>query len=400
MRKVFLLNTALGLAVTLVSAQTTPPAPAPAPQNPSVSTAAAGPLTSLPPAQGTVIEEIVARVNAAIITHTEYERAREQTLAELKQQLGDAQGQAEFAKREKDVLRDLLDQQLLVQKGQDLGVNVDSQVIKELDNMRKQMNLASLEDLEKAAAQQGVSFEDYKLSMKNRLITQEVVGREVGSHIPITAEEVQKYYDAHKQELVREEGVVLSEILVSTEPKKVKDENGKETSVERTPEEMVSAEAKAKQLLDQIKKGAKFDEVARKSSDGPTAAQGGDLGFFKRGMLAKELEDTTFAMKPGTVSDVIRTKQGFVILRVDEHIPAGIPPLKDVEDQIKNALYVEKLQPALRTYLTKLREDAFIDIKPGYVDSAASPNETKPVYTTVAEQGAKKLKKKKKFLIF
>ncbi len=383
---VFCLTTALAFAQTAAPAQSTAPAQTPAPP---------------PASQGTVIEEIIARVNNAIVTRSDYQRAREQTLNELKQRLGDAQGEAEFAKQdEKNVLRDLIDQQLLVQKGQDLGVNADNQVIKELDSLRKQMGLATMEDLEKAAEQQGVSYEDYRLNLKNRIITQEVINREVGSHVPITTEDVQKFYDAHKQEMVREEGVVLSEIMVSTEPKKVKDANGEETTVERTPEEIAAADAKAKQLLDEIKKGASFAEVAKKSSDGPTAAQGGGLGFFKRGTLDKQLEDVVFAMKPGTVSDVIHTKQGFVILKVDDHIPAGVPPLKDAEDQVRNAIYMQKLQPALRAYLTKLREDAFIEIKPGYVDTAASPNETKPVYTTVAEQGAKKLKKKKRFLIF
>ena len=156
-----------------------------------------------------------------------------------------------------------------------------------------------------------------------------------------------------------------------------------------------------KGVLAEIRKGAKFDEVARKNSDGPSAAQGGDLGLFKRGTLAKELEDTTFGMKAGEVSNVIRTKQGFVILQVTEHQMPGVPPFKEVEPRVQDALYYQKLQPALRAYLTKLREQAFIDIKPGYVDSGASPNETKPIYTTAsAAEGSKKLKKKKKFLLF
>ena len=115
--------------------------------------------------------------------------------------------------------------------------------------------------------------------------------------------------------------------------------------------------------------------------------------------MAKELEDKTFAMKAGEVSDVIRTKQGYVILKVVEHQAAGIPPLKDVEPKIQDALYYQKLQPALRAYLTKLREEAYIDIKPGFVDSGASPNQTKPVETTTAKEAdAKKLNKKKKKL--
>ena len=81
---------------------------------------------------------------------------------------------------------------------------------------------------------------------------------------------------------------------------------------------------------------------------------------FKRGQLAKELEDKTFAMKSGEVTDVIRTKQGYVILKVVDHQMAGIPPMKDVLPKIQDALYYQKLQPALRAYLTKLREDAYI----------------------------------------
>jgi len=103
-------------------------------------------------------------------------------------------------------------------------------------------------------------------------------------------------------------------------------------------------------------------------------------------------------MKPGDVSDVIRTKQGFVILRVAEHQMAGVPPLSEIEPKVQDAIYMHKLQPALRAYLTHLREDAFIYYKPGYVDTGASPNQTGPVETTAKDAGAKQLKKKKKKL--
>jgi len=122
--------------------------------------------------------------------------------------------------------------------------------------------------------------------------------------------------------------------------------------------------------------------------------------LHRRGQLAKDLEDKTFAMKVGEVSDAIRTKQGFVLLKVREHTPAGIATLKEAEPKIQDALYYEKLQPALRTYLTKLREDAYIEIKPGYVDSGASPNQTKFVQTKGVEASAKELKKNKKLGLF
>ena len=187
------------------------------------------------------------------------------------------------------------------------------------------------------------------------------------------------------------EQIRLSELLVSTE-KKQSDPITDESKL------LTDAQKKAEDLLAQLRKGTSFEEIAKKNSDGPTAAQGGDLGYFKRGTLAKELEEKTFAMKPGDVSDVIRTKQGFVILKVVEHQQAGVPPLSQIEPKVQDAIYMHKLQPALRAYLQKLREDAYIDIKPGYVDTGASPNQTKPVETTAKDAGAKELKKKKKKL--
>jgi len=342
-----------------------------------------------------VVEEIIARVNNQIITRSEYLREKEQLKQEVQQQEPGNADKA-YAEREKDVLRGLIDQDLLLDKGKDLGITADTDLIKRLDEIRKQMNLESMEDLEKAAQAQGVSFEDFRQNLRNSIITQKVIGQEVGSHIQVSKEEAQKFYDQHKDDLQQPETVRLSEILISTQ----KAAGDKAAAADPDPQQLAAAEAKAKDLLDQIRKDASFEEVAKKNSDGPTAAQGGDLGEFKRGVLSKELEDKTFAMKPGEVSDVIRTKQGFVILKVTEHAQAGIPPLKDVAPKVQEALYMQKLQPALREYLTKLREEAFIDVKGGYVDTGASAKQSKPVETTVKEASAKKLKKKKKFGLF
>lgn len=122
---------------------------------------------------------------------------------------------------------------------------------------------------------------------------------------------------------------------------------------------------------------------------------------FRPGTMAKELETITFAMKPGDVSNVIQTKQGYVILKVIDHQQAGIPPYKEVENQVMDHLYMERTDPALRAYLTKLREQAYIEIKPPAVDTHASPNENKPVYVAGGDTSqADKTKKKKKYLLF
>jgi len=351
-------------------------------------------VAALPPvlSADTVVEEIIARVNNQIVTRTEYLRSKDQLKQEAQQQ-DPANAEKIVAERDKDILRDLIDQQLLLEKGKDLGITAETEVIKRLDEMRKEMKLESMEDLEKAASGQGISFEDFKQNLKNQIITQQVISKEVGQRMSISKEELQQFYDEHKSQMEQPEQIRLNELLVSTENKdKTKDASADESA------QLAAAKAKAEDLLAQIRKGASFDEIAKKNSDGPTAAQGGDLGYFKRGALAKELEDKTFAMNPGDVSDVIRTKQGFVILRVAEHQMAGVPPLSEIEPKVQDAIYMHKLQPALRAYLTHLREDAFIYYKPGYVDTGASPNQTGPVETTAKDAGAKQLKKKKKKL--
>jgi peptidyl-prolyl cis-trans isomerase SurA len=342
-----------------------------------------------------VIEEIIVRVNNEIVTRTEFIHSKDQLKSEIRQQEPKDADKA-YADRERDVLRDLIDQQLLLEKGKELDINVDTDLIKRLDEMRKQMGLESMEDLDKAAQSQGTTLEDFKLNMKNGMITQKVIGSEVGRHLVIGKDEIQKFYEGHKDQFSQTEQVRMSELLVSTQKPGA---DGK-TPAEPDDATVQAAEAKAKDLLDQIRKGASFEDIAKKNSDGPTAAQGGDLGYFPRGQLAKDLEDRTFGMKTGEVSDAIRTKQGFVLLKVSEHTAAGIATLKEAEPKIQDALYYEKLQPALRTYLTKLREDAYIEIKPGYVDSGASPNQTKFVQTKGVEASAKELKKNKKLGLF
>jgi peptidyl-prolyl cis-trans isomerase SurA len=336
----------------------------------------------------TVVEEIIARVNNQIITRSAYLHEQEQLKQEAQQQDPTHADQI-VADGQKDVLRGLIDRELLLEKGKELGITADTELIKRLDEMRKQMKLDTMEDLEKTAQAQGVSFEDFKDNMRTEIITQQVIQREVGSRMNISKEEEQRFYQQHKSEMSRPEAVRLSEILISS------DQAGNDQ------QKLDAAKAKAEDVLKQVRAGGDFAEIAKKESQDPSAAQGGDLGEFERGKLAKQLEDLTFGMKKGDVSDVIRTKQGFVILKVMDHTTPGVPAFNDVEPRIEQAIYMQKLQPALRGYLKKLREDAFIDIKPGYVDTGASPNQTKPVVTTAAkEASAKQLKKRKKLGVF
>jgi peptidyl-prolyl cis-trans isomerase SurA len=328
----------------------------------------------------TVVEDVVARVNDQIINRSDVERAQQELAREDQQNNATP---AEAAQRQKDLLRDMIDKQLLLSKGKEMGLNADAEVVRRLDEIRKQNHLDSMEALEKAAASQGVSFEDFKANIRDSILTQQVVREEVGRRLQMTQGQEQVYYDAHKESFTVPEQVHLSEILLPT-------------ATDADDATLAAAKAKADDIEAKIKAGAKFDELAKASSGGSTAAQGGDLGIYKRGTLPKVLEDQTFDLQPGQVTAPIRTRQGFVILKVMEHQAAGVPPLKEVEPQVQEAMYMEQLQPALRAYLTKLREEAFLDLAPGFVDSGASPKETKPQFTAYAPPVAKKKRSEKK----
>ncbi len=113
---------------------------------------------------------------------------------------------------------------------------------------------------------------------------------------------------------------------------------------------------------------------------------------FKRGegKLAKVIEDQVFALNTGEVTPPIRTRQGFILLKVTDHTQAGVQPLKAVEPQVQQAIYEEAIQPALRTYLTNLRDNAFIEIQPGFVDTGASPKQIKALFAASTPPPLKK----------
>lgn len=330
------------------------------------------------PYPGSVVEEIVARVNDQVISTSDYNKA----VQDLEQQAQQHQwSEQQVFEAKQNLLRDLIDQQLLLSRGKDLGITGETELVKQLDQMRKNYHLDTMDDLQKAAEAQGVTWTDFRASMRNHIIEQMVIRQEVGAKINISQSEVQAYYNAHKQDFEQPEEERLSEILIPTA-------NPDDAA------QVAAAQQKADDAEAKLKGGEDFATLAKAVSGGMTAASGGDLGQFKRGQqqLAKVLEDDTFDLKPGQFTDPIRTKQGYIILKVTEHTDAGVAPMKDVEPQIEDQIGMTKMQPALRTYLTKLRENAYIDIRNGYEDSGASPNEMKPVYSAYTPPSKKKKK--------
>ena len=308
-----------------------------------------------------VVEEIIAKVNGDIITRADLERAKQALLEDLKRRnLQGAQLEAALKEREKDLLRDRIDTLLLIQRGNQLNINVDQDVSKYFAEIMLQFKVADQDKFAELVRQQtGMRFEDFRQDVKNGMLTQRVLGREVGSRIVIPREEVQKYYEEHKNEFVREERVFLREILIAADPK--------------DPDSFAAAEKRAKSLVERARRGERFEDLARDNSDAVTAKNGGDLGGWKKGDLKKEIEDLIWDKDRNHVTDPIRTENGYLILKKTAHHQAGLALLEEVENEIMGRLYGPRFEPKVREYLTELRQQAYLEIKDGWVDTAAAP---------------------------
>ena len=310
-----------------------------------------------------VVDQIVARVNGDIVSQDELQRLRQELAQAMRGQNGPgAPSPADIAQREKNVLRDRIDELLLIQKGKELNINVDSELSKYIANLQRQSGITDTDKFHEYVRQQsGMSYEDFINETKNQILTRDVVGQEVGRHINITDKEIEDYYNAHKSDFVREEKVYLSEILISTQ--------GKDAAG------IAAAEKKAKQIADQASKGERFADLARDNSDATTAKDGGMLGGYKKGDLNPEIENLVWNLPRGAVTQPIKLATGFEIFKVDDHTKAGLAPLSDVKTEIENVLYGPKMQPKVREYLTDLRRKAYLQIKPGFVDTGAAPGQ-------------------------
>ncbi len=308
-----------------------------------------------------LVEHIIAKVNNEIVTQGELDRTRRQLEAELKRQgvTGERLQQA-LKEAENDLLRDRIDHLLLVQKGKDLNINIDSEVSKYLAELQLQFKISDPDKFQQFVREQtGQPYEDFRQQTKDGFLTRRVIQQEVGSRINLPRSEVQKYYEEHKNEFVRDEQVYLREIFVSTE--------GKDAAG------VAAAEKKAKDLVERARKKENFGNLARDNSDAATAPNYGDLGAFKRGDLRPEIEELVFKQGRGYVTDPLRQPNGFLILKVEERFEKGLQPFEVVEQEVMEKLYSPRMQPAVRVFLTRLRQDAFLEIRSGFVDSGAAP---------------------------
>lgn len=307
-------------------------------------------------AKTVLVERIIARINNKIITQRQYDKERGTLHAQLAQQYSGTQLDEQFNLKSKDLLRDLIDQDLMVQKATDDDINVDTDVIKRLDEIRQQYNMPSLEALQDAVEKDGGNWEDFKDQIKRQLLMREVISREVGSRIILTRADAQKYFETHKEKFDSPPGVHLAEILISTE---------KHSAGE--------ADTLAKKAQGELQSGSRFSDVAKELSDAPSAKDGGDVGFFKEGTISAEISNAIAKVDVGDTSKIIKTQYGYMIFKVIERRVGQHPTFDQVSNYVMNYLYEQRVTGAMRGFLTTLRQQSYIRLAPGFADTGAPP---------------------------
>lgn len=306
-----------------------------------------------------MLEQIIAKVNGDIITRSDYEEELRTIESRLKAANVPADRfQKALEEQKTTALRDLIDQRLLVQRGKELDVNVDGEVTKYMARIQSENKIADPDKFQEWIREAtGMSYEDFRSDVRDRMLTQRVIGSEVTGKINFSRAEVEKYYNDHKQEFVRQERIFLREIKI--------------TNASKNEAGMAAAEKKAKDLVARARKGERFPELARDNSDSQTAQEGGQIPPMEKGMLREDIEKLVWGQPKNYVTDPIKLDDGYLIIKVDDQHNAGQATIEEVEAEIKDRLYSPVIEPKIREYLTELRRNAFLEIREGYTDVGA-----------------------------
>ncbi len=345
-----------------------------------------------------ILEEIIVKANDDIVLRSEYERTLGQIRAEViaDSTLSASQREELLEEREKHVLRDMIDNRLLVQKGEELGINIETQLLRQRDNIMESNNIETTDEFEAWVLERtGDPAEDLMDRMRENYLAQAVIGQEVSRLVIVTRDEVEAYFEEHKDEFVRAEGVRLSQIFFQLEGK--------------TELEQETARTQAKEVYERVIRGEPFAEMARRfSEDEATKELGGDIGIYRPGMLRSEIEEAVFNQNRGFITDILEVPNGLLFLRVDQVFREGLAELEEVVEEIRTRLSAPLFPPAIREYLSELRMESYIEIRPGYADSGAiegimtawsDPSRLAPATTTREEVIKRRPRKRLLFLI-
>ncbi|MGH7681662.1 MAG: peptidylprolyl isomerase, partial [Candidatus Eiseniibacteriota bacterium] len=264
-------------------------------------------------------ERIAAIVNKQVILSSDIDERTQEAGARLNL---DPRDSVSVARLRASVLSQMVEKEVLLAEAQRQAIvvspaDVNQAVSREIDNLKTRLGP---DEYPRALAHEKMTEADlrkkYEPDIRDQLMISRLVSKEVQSKVTATDAEVRAYWDANRDSIGRKpETVNLAHILIAFEPDSV---------------QLKRSKARADSLRNLIIKGRPFDEVARNFSDDPSAKVGGDLGTFARGVMVSEFEDVAFNLKPMEISKPVRTRFGYHVIQVLEHIA----PTDSTEEQI------------------------------------------------------------------
>lgn len=299
-----------------------------------------------------VLDEIVAKVNQDVITLTDLQKELRLLRLGLSDEVKDeARFEEVFQRRRRALLKSIVQNKLMLQQAEELGLtaNADVEMEASLDRMRQEMGIPNLDVLDQMLQQRGTNLQEYRQSMKDRMVMSWLVQQSVYSKITLLTPEIEEYYQEHSSEFARPAEVELAEILFLTE--------GKDPEAVRQ---------RAEEALSELRAGREFEEVAKEFSEGPTASRGGNIGKFREGSLAETVEDAVFRLDSGEITGVVEADYGLQILKVVNKSERDVKPLEEVRNQIEQALYERKAEPELKDFMDNLIQQSYIYIADKY----------------------------------
>ena len=303
-------------------------------------------------AQARVVDRIYAQVNDDIITLSDVNRRMDALRQELSRRYTGERLEQAIAKEKEDVLNTLIEEKLLVQKAIEVGIDaeVGPKVSSRIQQIMKDNGIEDMDRFEDILEQQGTSLNDFRDKIRDDIMSRDVINVFVNSRITLLTQEVEQYYKDHTADFATPEEVSLSEIIITTEH---------EGSEER-------AQSRARDLYARLQRGESFNSLASQYSQGATADTGGNIGSNLIEKWHPDIVKAIEGLETGDFSEPQKTPDGYVIYRVDNRKHSTIPPLEEVENEIKNRIWSNKVTPELRRFLDRLKEEAYIQI---YSDS-------------------------------
>jgi peptidyl-prolyl cis-trans isomerase SurA len=342
-----------------------------------------------------VVDEVIAQINDDVITLSMLKRESKERIDSLKQSgMSEQEATAEVSKRQAELIATLVNEALLLQKGKELEFSneVEAEVNRRMLEVAKDQGITTIEKLDAAMRASGVDPVATRQTLRTEIMKQMVIQQEVDRKLFLgpTVDELKKYFQEHQAKFLKPESVTISEIFLSSAGKNE-----------------AEVKARALELVAQLRAGADFKKVAAANSEREvngvrTAAEnGGTVGAFEMPNLRQDIADSVKNVKVGGVSEPLRSNDGYQVLRVDERTPASTVASFS-ENQVREAITIERSPTSREEYLQTLRNEAYIKISDNYRAAVAPILKLAPEKTAensgTSTTGAKPEKKKGKLL--